>query len=669
MALSNPVKDKNNFGSKAVTTTILSVLSVLFILPPLFHLNIAPDEFAPGFIPLRMINADLKYLIVLGCMSLVSGIVLVRSHLHGKSVSMPKPLLVFGCLFLLAVLVSTLISHNPMRAWVSALQWHIVPLLFAWSLVQLKWSRAMVISFLSLLLIGGFLSCLITLDQHYRWTDWSHRLVRNGYAGIIFNQNFAAEYHAPLIPLALGLAFYLKPWWARLLCLASILVIFLPAVSLSMARGAWVGHIGGGIGISLVLLLFLRFHPARLAAAKAVKGKTWFVPAAFILLGLSLPAFLFTSDFWKKGGMGWERLDFGEEETFQVLDPQTKTPKQKASKEKSFLIETSEAKELKSITNPSKSWSSIRRLVLWEDAFKECFTADFLLGKGTDHYELFYHESAELSDENWGKTLVRFVHNDFIQTFYENGFLGIVGWVGILGMICWHAMVGCFRFSRAGDLGELGIRFGLLACILCFLIEAFFEFPARSPCAMFVGWSALGLLLGLNLQSEDKMSEKKSYPLFKVPLLNLAIGVVGVVVPIYAGFLIKDLFWANVYHFQGRAAGDAKKPQLSLHFHRMSIQHAPWQHLSRKAEGFLLITAEKRYLDAMKSIEDTLHVHPGCLQAHQNRIALLINEFKNPNAAKIAYLDMKKAAPFHPFTKTEEKKLKRLFSSNLQKKP
>jgi len=183
-----------------------------------------------------------------------------------------------------------------------------------------------------------------------------------------------------------------------------------------------------------------------------------------------------------------------------------------------------------------------------------------------------------------------------------------------------------------------------------------------------VGWSALGILLGLNLESDETTAENKSFSLFKRPLLNLGIGVVGVVLPIYAGFLIKDLFWANVYHFQGRAAGDAKKPQLSLHFHREAISHAPWQHLSRKAEGYLLITQEKRYLDAMKSIEETLKVHPGCLQAHQNRIALLINEFKNPNAAKIAYLDMLKAAPYHPFTKSEEKKLSKIFDALNEKK-
>lgn len=521
----------------------------------------------------------------------------------------------------------------------------------------------MVISIFSLLIMGGALSCLVTLDQHYRWTDWSHRLVRNGYAGIIYNRNFAAEYHAPLIPLALGLAFYVKSWWARALCLVSVLVVFLPAVCLSMARGAWVGHIGGVIGVSLGLLLFLRFHPVRSEPVAGIKGKSWLIPVSFTLIGLALPAFLYTSDFWKKDGKGWDRLDFEEEETFQVLDPHANLPKKIVTEKKPILTQTPESKELESIVNPRGSFSSMRRLVLWEDAFKECLSKDFLFGKGTDHYELFYHESAELSDKNWGTTLVRFVHNDFIQIFYENGFFGIVGWLGIWGLVCWQGLIACCGFFRAGDMGELGIRIGLIACVLCFLIEAFFEFPTRSPCAMLVGWSALGILLGLNLKLDEISSEKKSFSLVKRPLLNLGIGVVGVVLPIYAGFLIKDLFWANVYHFQGRAAGDAKKPQLSLHFHRESISHAPWQHLSRKAEGFLLITAEKRYLDAMKSIEDTLRVHPGCLQAHQNRIALLVNEFKNPNAAKIAYMDMKKAAPYHPFTHAEERKLKKIFQA------
>jgi hypothetical protein len=654
-----------NLSQKAPSFVILTILGVCFILPPLFHLNLKPNDLAPGFIPLRIINADLKFLIVFGCMSMITGILFVYAHLRGNYRKIPKSVLLFGSIFLLSVFVSTVISHNPMRAWVSSLQWHIVPLFFVLCLSQLQWSRGFLISVVGLLIAGGVASCLVTLDQHYYWTDWSHRLVRNGYAGIIFNRNFAAEYHAPLIPLTFGFVFYLRNWMARCFCLVVIFCIFLPAVSLSTARGAWVGHLGGALGVVILFFLVTKILPKQESDSqtKQLSQKGYGVLALFICLGLLLPGYLYTSDFWKKGGVGWDRLKSKEtSENYQIVEKDSPAVAKTVPKATPVLVDTIESRELETITKIKDSASSQRRLVLWEDAIKECFSKDFLLGKGTDHYELFYHESAELSDKNWGKTLVRFVHNDFIQTFYENGILGIVGWIGVWSIICWQGLVACIWFFRSGNTGELGIRLGLIACILCFLIESFFEFPTRSPCAMFVGWSALGVLLGLNLQQASEDKEKVSLDLRKKPVFNLMIGVVGVALPFYAAFLIKDLFWANVYHFQGRAAADAKKPQLSLHFHRESISHAPWQHLSRKAEGFLLITQEKRFLDAMKSIEETLRVHPGCLQAHQNRIALLINEFKNPNAAKLALLDMKKAAPFHPFTRTEENKLRKLFN-------
>ena len=647
---------------------IVGIFSVCFLLTPLFHLNIRPNEFTLGFIPLRMINADLKFLVVSGCMSLAVSIVLVSMHLRGRVFKLPRLLVWFIGLFVFAVLISTALAHNPMRAWVSALQWHLVPLFFALCLAQLNWGRKLVIGSIGLLILGGVASCLVTMDQHYRWTDWSHRLVRNGYAGIIFNRNFAAEYHAPLIPLALGLFFYLRAWWGKALCLLSIAMVFLPAISLSMARGAWVGHIGGAVGVALGLFFIQRITVKIKPKPESIKNGNKLL-FSFIVLGVSLPVYLYTSDFWKKGGAGWDRLIAEEtNQNYQTLENKEEISNKPSKVPSQPLIKkTSEVRELQSVVDLSGG-SIKRRLVLWEDAFKECFSNDFLLGKGTDHYELFYHQSAELSDKNWGKTLVRFVHNDFIQTFYENGFLGILGWLGIWGFVCWQALLASVHFLRVGNLGELGVRLGLLACILCFLIEAFFEFPTRSPCAMFVGWSALGMLLGINLQSKEESLEERTFDLRKKPVLNLAIGVIGITLPIYTCFLVKDLFWANVYHFQGRALADAQKPQRSLHFHRMSISHAPWQHLSRKAEGYLLITAEKRYLDAMKSIEETLNVHPGCLQAHQNRIALLINEFKNPNAAKIAFFDMKQAAPFHPFTHAEEKKLKSLFSNGIEKK-
>jgi hypothetical protein len=43
--------------------------------------------------------------------------------------------------------------------------------------------------------------------------------------------------------------------------------------------------------------------------------------------------------------------------------------------------------------------------------------------------------------------------------------------------------------------------------------------------------------------------------------------------------------------------------------------------------------------------------------AHQNKIAISINEFKDHTMARKAYQEMKKAAPFHPFTMQESKKI------------
>jgi len=60
---------------------IVGIFCVCFILPPLFHLNIKPNEFILGFIPLRMINADLKFLIATGCMAMEVGIVFATMHI------------------------------------------------------------------------------------------------------------------------------------------------------------------------------------------------------------------------------------------------------------------------------------------------------------------------------------------------------------------------------------------------------------------------------------------------------------------------------------------------------------------------------------------------------------------------------------------------------------
>ena len=190
-----------------------------------------------------------------------------------------------------------------------------------------------------------------------------------------------------------------------MLILASIIVIFMPALSLSLARGAWIGLIAGCFLTGIIFITSIFIKPQDFGR-KEKKHSLW-LASSFIFLALSLPLYLTTSDYWKKGTIAKDSL----------------------TKEKQVSREASELKSIVTISEPSSG--SGRRMVLWQDALQAIVSKDFLFGKGTDHYELHFHESAKLSDKTTGSTLVRFVHNDFIQILYENGIIGLVGFIGL----------------------------------------------------------------------------------------------------------------------------------------------------------------------------------------------------------------------------------------------
>jgi O-antigen ligase len=634
---------------------VLALCSCLFLVAPLYYVSLTakgnwqektppllesiarkifslPLQDMPDLIPVRTVNAEYKLVIFLALASVVIGIVLCALHLKKRLLCIPKPLLIFAGLFLGSVFLSSVFAHNFQRAWVSSLLWHFVPVLFALALAHVRWTRKKTAFCLSSLLVGGTASCLIVMDQHYRWTEWSHGLPRTGYGGLIYNQNFAAEYHAPLLPLALSLIFFVRSIGFRIALGLVLAFVFLPALVLSLARGAWVGLMGGcfltSVSLLVAWLVWRKKNPE-----SSIQPKSFIPPGALLALGLALPLYIYTSDYWKKDAFS------------ESAPSQTKT----ASKE---------TNELKSITEISNaSGGTGRRLVLWEDALLACLSTDLLLGKGTDHYELHFHESAKLSDKTTGRTLVRFVHNDFIQTLYENGLIGLIGFLGIWVWILWKGARSCLNQIWEGDLRGVGLRLGLVSGCLVFLIESFFEFPTRSPCALMVGWTTFGILLGILLQEKTPSDESSGNSIFQSgPGLNLTLGALGVLIIPYGCLLAKDLFWTNLYHVQGRVAGDYGEKDKSLSFHRKAISHAPWEHHSRKFECYYLLTHTKQIPQAIEAIEKTLDIHPGCLVAHRNKIAVYLNSGRVDEARK-AHFDMKKAAPFHPFTENEGKRI------------
>jgi O-antigen ligase len=625
---------------------VLGLCSILFLVAPLYYISLTakgnwkekappllesiarkifsfPLQDIPDLIPVRTVNAEYKLVVFLALASVVIGIVFCTLHLKKRLLCIPRPLLIFAGLFLGSVFLSSVFAHNFQRAWVSSLLWHFVPVLFAVSLAHIHWTRKKTAFCLGSLLIGGITSSLIVMDQHYQWTDWSHGLPRTGFGGLIYNQNFAAEYHAPLLPIALGLIFYVRSIGFRIALGLVLAFVFLPALVLSLARGAWVGLIGGCILTSVSLLVawlvWRKNNPE-----SSIQPKSFIPSGALLVLALALPLYIYTSNYWKKDA----------------------------------FLESKETNELKSIINSSEAdGGTQRRLVLWEDALLACLSTDLLLGKGTDHYELHFHESAKLSDQTTGGTLVRFVHNDFIQTLYENGLIGLIGFLGIWGWTLWRGLLSCLTRAKEADISGLGLRVGLISASVVFLGEAFFEFPTRSPCALMVGWTTFGILLGILLQEKTTPDGYSRNSIFQPgPRLNLAIGALGVLVIPYGCLLAKDLFWTNVYHVQGRVAGDYGEKDKSLNFHRKAISYAPWEHHSRKFECYYLLTHTKQIPQAIEAIEQTLEVHPGCLVAHRNKIAVYLNSGQ-VNEARKAHLEMKMAAPFHPYTANEGKRI------------
>ena len=586
----------------------------------------------PEFIPVRTVNAEYKLVVFLIFACLVTGLVITNLSLKRKILLPPKPLLIFVSLFIFAIFCSTLLAHNFQRALVYSFLWHIVPLLFTYSLSHVNWTRSKLAICLGSLVLGGVASSLVVMDQHYR-TGWSHGLPRTGLGGLIYNQNFAAEYHAPLICLGLGLLLFIRKKGAVIILAIAILLVFLPALTLSLARGAWVGLMAACLGLFVLGLVCFAVDKKRKGNLSAFNRSSLAVWAC-LAMALALPAYIYTTPYWNKSAFS--------------KSPQKKSDSSIQSKELESIFE-----EMKNVSDsPNTTNNTSRRLTLWQDALSSTFSSDFFFGKGTDHYELHFHESAELSDKTTGNVLVRFVHNDFIQILYENGIFGLIGFVGIWCWILWRGCISALRRAKEDDLQGLGLRLGLIGSCLVILIEALFEFPTRSPCSLMVGWVSLGILLGLLSREKDG---PQPLDLSAKPKLILTIGVIGVLIVPQGCLLAKDLFWSNIYHVQGRIAGDSSRNDESLKFHRKSIFHAPWEHHSRKFECFYLLTHLKNIPQAITAIDETLQVHPGCLVAHQNKIAVMLNNGRLREARQ-AYEKMEKAAPFHPFTKNELKR-------------
>ena len=611
----------NSFLSSAQGNVILALACLLTIFPPFFYVWVWPDGYAHGFTELRILNAELKFATLLLFASPLCGLFLIFIHFRRRVLALDRPLLICLGFFLGSIVLSTVIAHNPSRAWVSALKWHLLPMLLTFSLAHVSWTRRHLHIFLGVALFSACMSSWIALDQHYGFTKWGPGLPRTGLGALLFNKNMAAEYHAPFLPIALGLLFFVRTWVARLALLLLLVFVLLPALTLSLARGAWVGLMAGTLlaGATALILVFRNKQQLGKSLRPCVLRAT-----AFLLLALALPLYVYTTPSWKKTDeMGHPINAEAVSQRFESIIPKI-------------------GKEAK----PSYTTSVQRRLTLWQDTLAGSFGASPILGLGTDHYELFFHQSAKRSDDPPLRgTLVRYVHNDYLQTLFENGLIGLLGFLGLWILVLWRGLRSALEHALVGDAAGFALRLGLLSAAIVFLVNMFFQFPARMPATIVTGWSVLGLLLALGREPAGR----DNLPSFTLgPKVALTAGAAGLLLVPYGVGLARNIFFADLYHQQGVHAAKTGQKEKGFRFLRESIARAPWEHRSRAWECFLLLEHLKRYPEALLATEQTLAVHPGCLDAHRYRITLLSKHLGRRPEALAAFAELEKAAPYHP---------------------
>ncbi|MEE3060607.1 MAG: hypothetical protein VX371_03200, partial [Verrucomicrobiota bacterium] len=145
MSNPTPQTDDSNkeFGIKPIFRFAdylgLLIAVPLLILPPLTYLELGANQWREGFIPIIMINAEMKLCVIMIFGSLLTALLALKSYFSGKSRFLPRFFILSGGTFLLAIFLSTIFAHNLERAWISSFLWHLLPLGIACALVNLDW--------------------------------------------------------------------------------------------------------------------------------------------------------------------------------------------------------------------------------------------------------------------------------------------------------------------------------------------------------------------------------------------------------------------------------------------------------------------------------------------------------------------------------------------------
>ena len=90
--------NNENQACTRVDWLLFILCAILFIFTPLFFLELKNNQWVEGFIPIRMVNAELKFCVLIITVSILVGIVWIRAHL-ARQFKSPDKKIYFGVVF------------------------------------------------------------------------------------------------------------------------------------------------------------------------------------------------------------------------------------------------------------------------------------------------------------------------------------------------------------------------------------------------------------------------------------------------------------------------------------------------------------------------------------------------------------------------------------------
>lgn len=137
------------------------------------------------------------------------------------------------------------------------------------------------------------------------------------------------------------------------------------------------------------------------------------------------------------------------------------------------------------------------RMMVWKRAVS-MMPDRLLFGYGPDNFSQSFNALHRVDVEAAQGQVYDKLHNEYLQTLFDNGLLGLLGMLSFYGSLIWAAR------KKLQNPMVLAI----LMALLCHMVQAFFNFV--SPFAHPVAWTLWGVLGALIYENESEITESKN---------------------------------------------------------------------------------------------------------------------------------------------------------------